>query len=324
VKTTTPKTPSCDENQQKSSFRRLKQRSRAQQQQISTNWVLFRQYPFGMAGLLIIFFFGLMSISHPIMMNTVWKRSRYDPFIGYDAELAPHPTKPSWEHPFGTDSFGRDVLSQLLYGSRVSFGVGIVAALVAVTLSTLVGGAAGYFGGNADTILMGIADVFILMPAPVVLLIFGLLVRMRWPVVALSYGVLTGLGGQAMIVKSHTLTFKVRPFIEAARISGGGNWHILRKHILPGLMPLAIVNAVFTVAGAVLTESLLSFFSRTYVQLSWGSMIWIGQLTFRWFTIDGQWHAILPPALALMLFCTAFYLVGRAMDEVVNPKLRKQ
>ncbi len=174
-----------------------------------------------------------------------------------------------------------------------------------------------------DSVLMGIADVFVLMSAPVVLLIFGLLVRLRWPIVGLTYGILTGLGGHAIIVKSHTLTLKVKPYIEAARISGGNNWYIMRKHIIPGLMPIAVVHAVFTIVGAVLTESLLSFFSRTYDQLSWGSMIWIGQLTFRWFTLEGQWHAILPPAIALMLFCSAFYIVGRALDEIVNPKLRK-
>jgi peptide/nickel transport system permease protein len=83
-----------------------------------------------------------------------------------------------------------------------------------------------------------------------------------------------------------------------------------------------IVHAVFTVVGAVLTESLLSFFGRTQYYLSWGMMIWIGQETFRWFTLEGQWHVILPPALAIMFFCSAFYLVGRALDEVFNPVLR--
>jgi peptide/nickel transport system permease protein len=169
---------------------------------------------------------------------------------------------------------------------------------------------------------MGVADVFVLLPAPLIMLIAGLLIRMNWPQIAIVYGVLTGLGGQAIVVKSQTLTVKVRPFIDAARISGGSNLHIIIKHILPGLMPLAIVHGVFTVVGAVLTESLLSFFSRSQIHLSWGSMIWIGQQTFRLFTLDGQWHAIAPPAIAIMLFCSAFYLVGRALDEIVNPRLR--
>jgi peptide/nickel transport system permease protein len=87
-------------------------------------------------------------------------------------------------------------------------------------------------------------------------------------------------------------------------------------------MPLALVHAVMTVVGAVLTESLLSFFSRTHDYMTWGSMIWLGQRTFRWFSLGGQWNALLAPAIAIMLFCTAFYLVGRALDDIVNPRLR--
>jgi peptide/nickel transport system permease protein len=202
--------------------------------------------------------------------------------------------------------------------------VGIVAALISVCLSTILGGAAGYFGGLLDIVLMGVSDVFVLMPALVVLLIFGLVIRMDWVLVALTYGVLTGLGGQAIVVKSHTLGLKTKPYIEAAQIAGGSQGHIIRKHILPGLTPLALVHAVMTVVGAVLTESLLSYFSRTQDYLSWGSMIWIAQGVFRTFTLEGQWHAIVPPALAIMLFCSAFYLVGRALDDVVNPRLRQR
>jgi ABC-type dipeptide/oligopeptide/nickel transport system permease subunit len=188
----------------------------------------------------------------------------------------------------------------------------------------LLGGAAGYYGGTVDVVLMGIADVLVLLPAPVVLLIFGLVVRMHWSMVAFFYGVLAGLGGQSIVVKSQTLVIRAKPYIEAARIAGGGQAHIIRKHVLPGLMPIAIVHAVLTVVGAVLTESLLSFFSRTHTYLSWGTMIWMNQGTFRWFTLEGQWHAIIPPALAIMLFCSAFYLVGRALDDVINPRLRKR
>ncbi len=299
-------------------------RMRARWRRFSANLRLFLHRPLGLLGLALIVCFGLMALAHPVLMATVWNRALYDPITGFDPALMPHPTLPTRQHLLGTDGLGRDVLSQLLAGTRTSFSVGIIAALVAVTISTLLGGAAGYFGGLVDVVLMGISDVFVLLPAPVVLLIFGLLLRMEWPVLALAYGVLTGLGGQAIVVKSHALTIKVKPFIEAARAAGGSNGHIIRVHILPGLMPLTIVHAVFTVVGAVLTESLLSFFSRTTYYLSWGAMIWMAQGTFRWFTLRGQWHAVLPPAFAIMLFCGAFYLVGRALDEIFNPRLRRR
>lgn len=298
--------------------------TRARWRTFGTQWQLFRERPFGLLGLILIALFGVMAVIHPILMGTVWNRAVYDPIVGFDLAVEQHPSSPSLQHLLGTDNFGRDVLSQLIAGTQTSFGVGIVAALVAVTISTLLGAAAGYFGGTVDLVLMGIADVFVLLPAPVVMLILGLLLRLEWPVVGVGYGLLAGLGGQMIVVKSQTLTVKVRPFIEAAQTAGGGHLHIIRKHILPSLVPIAIVHGVFTVVGAVLTESLLSFFGRTSYHLSWGMMIWLGQETFRWFSTRGQWNAIVPPALAIMLYCGAFYLVGRALDEVFNPRLRRR
>jgi len=301
-----------------------RQHAQASWRRFLANWRLFRRRPLGLFGLALIAAFGVMAIIHPLLMKTVWDRARYDPIVGYDLALKPHPTLPTRQHLLGTDNFGRDVLSQLIASTQTSFGVGIVAAVIAVTISTLLGAAAAYYGGLVDTVVMGIADVFVLMPAPMVMLILGLLLRLDWMQVAVGYGILTGLGGQVIVVKSQALLVKVRPFIEAAQIAGGSKFHVIRKHILPSLVPLTIVHGVFTVVGAVLTESLLSFFGRTGYYLSWGSMIWIGQETFRLFQFEGQWHAILPPALSIMLYCGAFYLVGRALDEVFNPRLRKR
>lgn len=301
---------------------RPRDRLHARLRRFCANLRMFLDHPLGRLGLALIAVFGLATLLHPILMANVWDRARFDPIVGFDPAVTPHPNSPTWRHLLGTDGFGRDVLSQLLAGARISFGAGIVGAVVAVTISTLLGATAGYLGGWCDAILMGIADVFVLLPAPITLLILGLLLRMHWPLVAVAYGVLTGLGGQAIIVKSQTLTLKSKVFIEAARLAGGGDAHVIRRHILPGLMPLMITHAVFTVVGTVLTESLLSFLGRTRYYLSWGTMVWIGQQTFRLFTMRGQWHAILPPALAITFFCSAFYLVGRALDEVFNPRLR--
>lgn len=299
------------------------QNSRQRYRQFLIYWRDFRRQPLGMIGILIIVMFGLMVPAQPLLINTIWDRKRYDPYIGFDVELMPHPTGPSADHILGTDGLGRDIFSQLLYGSQNSFRVGITAALLAVTISTIIGAVAGFFGGVWDAIIMGVTDVFVLVPPLIVLLIFGLIVRMNWWMIGLIFGILTGLGQQAIVVKSQTLSIKNRPFIEAARIAGGGNLYILRKHILPSLLPISLVHMVMTVVGAVLTESLLSYFSRTQDYMSWGSMIWIGQRIFRWFTIDGQWNTILPPAFSIILFCSAFYFVGRSLDDVLNPKLRK-
>ena len=157
----------------------FRQHSRARWQVFLTGWHLFRRQPLGMLGVAIIIAYGIMAVVHPLLMSTVWNRAVYDPIVGYDQAIEPHPTAPSARHLLGTDNFGRDVLSQLVAGAQTSFGVGILAALVAVSVSTVLGAAAGYFGGAADLVLMGAADVFVLMPAPVVMLIVGLLLRLE-------------------------------------------------------------------------------------------------------------------------------------------------
>jgi peptide/nickel transport system permease protein len=280
--------------------------------------------PLGGLGVSLIGLLALMAVSHSFLMATVWDRTTYHPVVGFDYGLVPHPTAPSAKHLLGTDSMGRDVLSQLLYGAKPSFGIGLLAGVTAALIATAVGVSAAYYGGTVDSLLMGLADVFILLPPPVILLVVGLIVDMSWPQLALIYGLFAGLGGPAVILRSYALSIKVKPYIEAARVAGGSHWHIIRTHFLPHMLPLMALNAMFTVAGSVLTEALLSFFGRTQLRMSWGTMIWFGQITFRLGRFEGHWHALLPPALAIMLFCGAFYMLGRALDDTLNPRLRRR
>ncbi|MBM3145551.1 MAG: ABC transporter permease [Chloroflexi bacterium] len=275
-------------------------------------------------GLSIIVLFALMALAHPILMATVWDRVTYHPLVGFDYEGIPHPNLPSWKHLLGTDALGRDVLSQLMFATRTSFGLGLVAATIATTLATLIGMISAHYGGAIDTLLMGMSDAFVLMPPPIVLLVIGLLVDMNWLAMGLVFGIFAGLGSPAIIAKSYGQSIKVKPYIEAARIAGGSNWYIIRVHYLPNMISFILVNFMFIVTQSVLIEALLSFFGRTQMRMSWGTMVWFMQYTFRISPFRDQWHAIIPPALAIMLFCGAFYMVGRALDEVVNPRLRKR
>lgn len=285
------------------------------------DWRLFISNPVGLLGLGLIVIFALMGLTHSILLSTVWDRTTYHPMVGFDYDNTPHPNQPSWKHPLGTDSMGRDVLSQLLYSSRTSFGVGLTAGIVATALAAAVGVLSVYYGGKVDILLMVVADSFVLMPPQVVLLVVGLLIDMDWLWVGLVYGVFAGLGTLALIAKSHALSIRVKPYIQAARVAGGGDWHIIRTHFLPNMLSLIIMNMMFTVTGSVLIEALLSFFGRTRIRMSWGTMIWFTQSIFRLSPFGEQWHVILPPAFAIMLFCGAFYMVGRALDSVVNPRL---
>jgi len=288
------------------------------------DWATFLAKPTGVIGLTLIVIFGLLALAHPILMGTVWDKATYDPLVGFDEQIAAHPTFPSARHLLGTDSKGRDVLSQLVFSTRTSFGVGLVAAVMGTVLATVLGVAAGYFEGKVETVTMTFADAMILLPPQVVLLIVGLIFEMSWLHVGLLFGVFAGLGSLALLVKAHVKTLRAKPFFQAARVVGGGNWHLIRFHILPALISLIVVNMMFMVTGSVMMESLLAFLGRAETRMSWGTMIWLTQTTFREAAVGEQWHVIIPPALAIMLFCGSFYLVGRALDEAVNPRLRQR
>ncbi|KPK92050.1 MAG: hypothetical protein AMJ88_11935 [Anaerolineae bacterium SM23_ 63] len=285
---------------------------------------LILEKPIGVIGLVIIAFFALMGLIQPLLMSTVWDKATYDPFLGFDVAIESHPSLPSRTHLLGTDYKGRDVLSQLAFATRTSFVVGVVAALIGSIVATFVGVVSAYYEGAVDTVLMTLAGAFLLLPPPVVLLTVGLIIDMNGLQVGLLYGIFAGLGSLAIMVKSHALSIKSKQYIQAGRIAGGRNWRIIRVHILPNLLPLLAVNMMFIVTGSVMIEALMSYVADTLTRFSWGRMIWLIQDQFRGGIVGLQWHVIIPPALAIMLFCGAFYMVGHALDELVNPRLRSE
>ena len=290
---------------------------------LRTGWALFAENPIGIVGLLVIFFFGLLTIAHPILMNTVWERKVYDPVNGFDIEIAYHPSPPSLRHPLGTDVLGRDVLSQLMFSTRYEFALGILAALVTSIVATTVGAVAAYYGGVIDMMFMRLADLVIMMPLLPILIVLGALMDVGMIELAIVLGLLFGFGATAVVVKSQGMAVKVKPFIEAARIAGGGDRHIIFKHMIPNLLPISLLYMMFTVYSAIAIEATLSFFGLTSIPMSWGIMInvtWVFGYLLRFDT----WWLLFPPSIAITTLCAAFYLVGRAMDEVVNPKLRKR
>ncbi len=287
------------------------------------NWLLFAENKIGLIGLAIILVFALMALLHPILMNTVWDARIYDPFQGFDALAAPHPSPPSARHWLGTDAYGRDILSQLMYSTRSEFLLGVVAALMTVLIGTTVGALAAYFGGWVDTLFMRLADLMITLPFIVILIVIGAFLKLDLLGLALLISILSGFGGTTIIIKSQALTVKVRTYIDAARIAGGGNWHIITRHIIPNLLPLSFLYMMFTVTEAIFSEAVLSYLGLLNVRMSWGLMIFTTQ-TSGYLMNFNTWWLIVPPGLSITLLCAAFYLVGRAMDEVVNPRLRKR
>jgi peptide/nickel transport system permease protein len=287
------------------------------------NWKLFTENKIGLIGLAIILFYAGLAIAHPLLMGTVWDPLIYDPVIGFDPLAAPHPSPPSAQHWLGTDPLGRDVLSQLMFSTASEFILGMVAALITVTIGTSIGALAAYFGGWIDTFFMRLADLVITLPAIVLLIVLGGLFTLDLPLLALVIGILSGFGATTVIIKSQALTIKVRTYVEAARVAGGSHWHIILRHIIPNLLPLTFLYMMFTVTDAIFAEAILSYFGLLNIRMSWGLMIHTTQSAG--YLLNFQtWWLIVPPGLSITLLCAAFYLVGRALDEVVNPRLRKR
>jgi peptide/nickel transport system permease protein len=287
------------------------------------NWGLFAENPIGLIGLGAIVFFGLIAVAQPILIKTVWEPAVYDPINGFDIEIAYHPSPPSLRHLMGTDVLGRDVLSQLMYSSRFEFALGIISAVVTVLIATTVGAIAAYFGGLVDTLLMRLVDLVIMVPFLAMLIVLSALMEVGMIELALVIGILSGLGGTAIVIKSQALSVKVKPFIEAARIAGGGHAHIIFTHLVPNLLPISLLYMMFVVTGAIFTEAVLSFFGLTEIQMSWGLMINTTQV-FGYLLRFDTWWLLFPASLSITLLCAAFYMVGRALDEVVNPRLRER
>jgi peptide/nickel transport system permease protein len=290
---------------------------------LRTNLALFAENPIGLVGVAIIVFFLLLTFIHPILMSTVWNPNMYNPVTGFDAEIIEHPAPPSVKHILGTDPLGRDVLSQLMWSTRSEFILGLVAALVQVIIATTIGAMAAYYGGITDTLFMRLADIVIMMPYITILIVMSALFDLTLPVLALVLGILGGFGGATIIIKSQALTIKVRTYIEAARVAGGGDGHIIFRHIIPNLLPLSFLYMMFAVNGAIASEAVLSFFGLMNIRMSWGLMIYT--TSYSGYLLDfSKWWLIFPASVSISVLCAAFYLVGRALDEIVNPRLRKR
>jgi peptide/nickel transport system permease protein len=286
-------------------------------------WLEYRKSSLGLIGLGLIMVFAIMAVIHPILLDTVWPSGVYDPQIGFDPKVF-HPSPPSSDHLLGTDALGRDVLSRLLAATTPTFGLGLAAALTASVIGIIVGAYAGYYRGSVDSVLSRFSDVALLLPAPILMVIVGTRFRDISPVaLGLIYGFIAGLGGTAIMLRSQSLKLREMPFVEASRSSGGGSTHIIARHVIPHLMPLAAISSLVVVTGAVVADGFISFFGFTRSIHNWGTMI------YETFTYDQtlsvpepSWHALIPPALALSFFALAFYLASRGMERIAVPHSR--
>jgi peptide/nickel transport system permease protein len=227
---------------------------------------------------------------------------------------------PSAAHWLGTDELGRDVFREFLSGAHVSLIVGLAATAISMILGAGIGIAAGYYGRAVDTVLMRITDFFLVLPQLPLVIALAALFGQNLGIIILVIG-MTGWPTTARIVRSQTLSLRERQFVTRVRSLGASNLRILRRHILPNVMPLIFANTVLVIGSAILAEATLSFLGLgDPVQISWGTML---HFAFESGAIGrGAWWYFVPPGLGIVIVVLAFTLTGHAIDEALNPRLR--
>lgn len=278
---------------------------------LSEFWRMFRRQKKGLLGLAIILPFILAGAFAPIL-------SPYNPWKTVGEAFKP----PDGRNLLGTDDVGRDILSQIIWGTRISLLIGFLAAFIASIVGIGVGLIAGYFGGYTDTLLMGLTDTILILPGLVLMIIFAAyLGGSIWNII-MVIAMVTWIT-TARTVRSQVLSLKESVFIEALRAVGLRDIRIIFFHILPNVIPLVFANMVLGIVAAILSEAGLSFLGLgDPTHQSWGMILYYAQ-TFGGF-VRGAWWWILPPGVCITLVGASFIFIGQALDEVLSPRLRQR
>ncbi len=267
-----------------------------------------------MAGLIILGFFLIVALAAPLLADS----RGLSPVGATGGVLDP----PSLDYPMGTDDLGRSVLTLTIWGSRISLMVGFFATALSMVIGAVIGIAAGYYGGWRETAMMRFTDWFLVIPfLPLAIVLASILGRSLFNII-LVIGI-TSWPGTARLVRAQTLSVKERPYVERARALGAGDWHLITRHILPNVFPLIFANTILVVAIAILSETTLSFLGLgDPLRISWGTIL---EFAFNGGAASrGAWWWLLPPGVAIVLVVLAFTMCGYALDEILNPRLRRR
>ena len=277
-------------------------------------WASFRRHRSGLLGLALLTVVALVALLAPLLADS----EGLEVTKATGGVLA-GPSSGYW---LGTDENGRSIVTLLIWGSRISLFVGLLATVISMVIGTLVGLASGFFEGWPARILYRVTEWFLVIPfIPLAIVLATVLGRSLINIV-IVIGI-TGWAGTAMLIRSQTLSVRERPFVERSRVLGAGRWHQMSRHVLPNVMPMVFANTTLTVALAILAETTLSFLGLgDPTRVSWGSMLdaafSVGAMT------TGAWWYIVPPGACVVVVVLAFTLVGQALEDVFNPRLRER
>jgi peptide/nickel transport system permease protein len=277
-------------------------------------WREFRRHRSGVAGLGILAVFATLALAAPLLAD--------ESGLLVTQATGPVLDAPSADFWMGTDDSGRSVLTLLIWGARVSLFVGLLATAISMVIGTLIGLTSGHFKGWVSAALYRFTEWFLVIPFLPLAIVLATVLGRGLFTIALVIGVSTW-SGTAMLIRSQTLSIEARPYLERARVLGAGHWHQMTRHVLPNVMPMVFANTTLTVAVAILTETTLSFLGLgDPLRVSWGSMLEsafsAGAMT------TGAWWYIVPPGICVILVVLSFTLIGRALEEIFNPRLRER
>ena len=272
-------------------------------------WRRLARNRMAVAGGLVVLLLFMVSLTAPWL-------APYDPLaIDLKNILAP----PSWQHWCGTDQLGRDVLSRMIWGAGISLKVGFVATGIAVVIGALLGALAGYYGGWWDAVVMRLVDVMLCFPTFfLILAVIAFLEPSIWNIMIIIGA--TGWMGITRLVRADFMSLKEREFVMAARVLGASDARIIFRHILPNAMTSILVAATLGVAGAILTESALSFLGIGVQPPtpSWGNILTAGKDN-----IDIAWWLSLYPGLAILITVLGYNLLGEGIRDALDPRLHR-
>lgn len=264
----------------------------------------------GMVGLVIVVVLLLLVIFADLLTTFTYDKQNFSEKFVY----------PCAEHILGTDNLGRDLWSRLLYGGRISLLVAVISVMLSLSVGVVLGSCAGYFGGRVDVLITRVLDIIMAIPGLLLAIAVSSLLGSGGPVntaIAIS---ITGIPGSARMVRSNVMTIKSNEFVEAARATGSSHARTIFKHILPNVIAPLIVYSTLQIGGNIMAISGLSFIGLGVQPPTpeWGSILSAGRPYIRDF-----WPMIVFPGLCIMLTLFAFNLLGDALRDALDPKLKK-
>ncbi len=275
---------------------------------IAIIWRRFKRNRLSVAGLAVILTIASVAVAAPIV-------APYNPFA---IDVYNVISAPSSAHLLGTDELGRDVLSRMIWGGRVSLAVGFVAVGISITIGIIIGALAGFYGKAVDAILMRLVDIMLCFPTLFLILAVIAIIGPGIWVIMVVIGI-TSWMDVSRLVRAEILTLKERDFVAAARAVGASDFRIIFRHILPNALSPVFVSATLGIAGAILLESGLSFLGLGVQppDASWGNILTSGK---DYITVGAWWLSFFP-GIAILITVLSYNLVGEGLRDSLDPRL---